>query len=142
MTKRAFSLLFTLFLFAATTWGQSVVSKTATLNFQKKSSVSGTTYRMEDVQPAAPFITEISTGYDYQSSDVSKKKKKYRINEGKAEFGYNNDREGYTLINLQFSNLIVGETYTIKLTAQGNGDGMQIKNSWTGMKDASGNSTV
>lgn len=142
MTKRAFSLLFTLFLFAATTWGQSVVSKTATLNFQKKSSVSGTTYRMEDVQPAAPFITEISTSYDYQSSSVSKKKKKYRINNGKAEFGYNNDSEGHVLINVMFSNLIVGETYTVKLTAQGNGDGMQIKNSWSGMKDASGNSTV
>lgn len=136
MTKRAFSLLFTLFLFAATTWGQSVVSKTATLNFQKKSSVSGTTYRMEDVQPAAPFITEISTGYDYQSSSVSGKKKKYRINNGKAEFGYNKDSEGYTLINLQFSNLIVGETYIIKLNAKtdvsGDNGKMEISNSWTG----------
>ncbi len=135
MTKRAFSLLFTLFLFAATTWGQSVVSKTATLNFQKKSSVSGTTYRMEDVQPAAPFITEISTGYTYESGNVSGQKKKYHINNGKAEFGYNADTEGFTLISLQFSNLIVGETYTIKLTAKtntsNNGD-MQIKNSWTG----------
>lgn len=136
MTKRAFSLLFTLFLFAATTWGQSVVSKTATLDFQKKSGISGTTYRMEDVQPAAPFITEISTGYDYQSSSVSGKKKKYRINNGKAEFGYNKDSEGYTLINLQFSNLIVGETYIIKLNAKtdvsGDNGKMEISNSWTG----------
>lgn len=142
MTKRAFSLLFTLFLFAATTWGQSVVSKTATLDFQKKSGISGTTYRMEDVQPAAPFITEISTGYDYQSSSVSGKKKKYRINNNTAEFGYDDDTEGYTLINVQFSNLIVGETYTVKLTAKGNGDAMEVKNSWAGMKDASGSSTV
>ena len=142
MTKRAFSLLFTLFLFAATTWGQNVVSMTASLNFQKKSGVSGTTYRMEDVQPAAPFITEISTGYDYQSSSVSGKKKKYRINNNTAEFGYDDDTEGYTLINVQFSNLIVGETYTVKLTAKGNGDAMEVKNSWAGMKDASGSSTV
>ena len=135
MTKRAFSLLFTLFLYAATTWGQSVVSKTATLDFQKKSGISGTTYRMEDVQPAAPFITEISTGYDYQSSDVSGKKKKYHITNGKAEFGYNADSEGYTLINMQFSNLIVGEKYTVTLTANTNtnNDGnMQVRNSWTG----------
>lgn len=145
MMKRAFSfffVLFTLFLFSVSAWGQETVNKTATLNFQKKSSVSGTTYRMEDVQPAAPFIAEISTGYDYQSSSVSGKKKKYRINNGKAEFGYNADSEGYTLINLQFSNLIVGETYIIKLTAQGNGDGMQIKNSWTGFKNSNNNNNT
>ena len=76
MTKRALSLLFTLFLVATTVWGQETVEKTATLNFQKKSSISGTIYRMGDVQPAAPFITEISTDYDYQSGNVSGQKKK------------------------------------------------------------------
>lgn len=138
MMKRAFSfffVLFTLFLFSVSAWGQETVNKTATLNFQKKSSISGTIYRMEDVQPAAPFITEISTGYTYESGNVSGQKKKYHIDNGKAVFGYNGDTEGFTLISVQFSNLIVGETYTIKLTAKtntsNNGD-MQIKNSWTG----------
>ena len=138
MTKRALSLLFlsVLFFFASTAWS-ATVNLTSTIKFEPKEDVTETYFTIDETATSSPFITGITTKYGFTSSSVDGQKGKYRIQDGVAEFGYNNDTEGLTLLTFTLDKLVMGKTYTFTLTGKFSGNDIQLKRGFSGFANVS-----
>ena len=139
MTKRALSLLFlsVLFFFASTAWS-ATVNLTSTIKFEPKEDVTETYFTIDETATSSPFITSITTKYAFSASNVSGQKGEYHIKDGVAEFGYNNDTEGLTLLTFTFDNLVIGKTYTFTLKGKFSGNDIQLKRGFSGFANVNG----
>ncbi|MBO7160008.1 MAG: hypothetical protein J6V62_01035, partial [Paludibacteraceae bacterium] len=141
MTKRAHSLLFTLFfllLGTSAAWGQTTINESSTINFTPNPGITSSSWTFEETYLDAPFISSISTTFVFQEGNVNGAKGKYRVVNGAAEFGYNNDNDGRTLITITLDNLVPNRQYTFTLNGKISGQDMQLKRGFSGVSNLSG----
>ena len=127
MIKRASTILLTLFLLltSAQVWAET----SSTTTFQKKDGVTGTYYKLDDIKITPPFISSITTSYEYNAS-ASGALDKYKVTGSGAQFSYSQSSTTQSnFVSINFANLKKNTSYTFEIKLNINGsthDGLQL----------------